>query len=234
METKQLAIFLDVCKTQSFSETSRNMYITRSAIVQHINKLEKYSGQWDNNLQNGFGVHIWYDIKQEMKYFRDRYIGQWKDGKRNGYGKFFYSNGSIYEGYWKNNKKEGYGIFTFQDRTQYIGNFKEDIMIDNLTKDQNGYRIEKKYINENIFNKEIKNNEGYEDIKVIDNDQEDDEEKEIGVNGGNEYLEGYVGNCEPLNERNGNCFKENIKFIEDDEEHQDDNELNNLGLMYME
>ena len=39
METKQLAIFLDVCKTQSFSETSRNMYITRSAIVQHINKL---------------------------------------------------------------------------------------------------------------------------------------------------------------------------------------------------
>lgn len=44
METKQLAIFLDVCKTQSFSETSRNMYITRSAIVQHINKLEKYLG----------------------------------------------------------------------------------------------------------------------------------------------------------------------------------------------
>lgn len=44
METKQLAIFLDVCKTQSFSETSRNMYITRSAIVQYINKLEKYLG----------------------------------------------------------------------------------------------------------------------------------------------------------------------------------------------
>ena len=101
-----------------------------------FNKLEKYTGQWDNNLQNGFGVHIWYDIKQEMKYFRDRYIGQWKDGKRNGYGKFFYSNGSIYEGYWKNNKKEGYGIFTFQDRTQYVGNFKDDIMIDNLSKEQ--------------------------------------------------------------------------------------------------
>ena len=101
-----------------------------------FNKLEKYTGQWENNLQNGFGVHIWYDIKQEMKYFRDRYIGQWKDGKRDGYGKFFYSNGSIYEGYWKNNKKEGYGIFTFQDRTKYIGNFKDDIMIDNLSKEE--------------------------------------------------------------------------------------------------
>ena len=101
-----------------------------------FNKLEKYTGQWENNLQNGFGVHIWYDLKQEMKYFRDRYIGQWKDGKRDGYGKFFYSNGSIYEGYWKNNKKEGFGIFTFQDRTKYIGNFKDDIMIDNLPKEQ--------------------------------------------------------------------------------------------------
>ena len=101
-----------------------------------FNKLEKYTGQWDNNLQNGFGVHIWYDIKQEMKYFRDRYIGEWKDGKRDGYGKFFYSNGSMYEGYWKNNKKEGFGIFIFQDRTKYIGNFKDDIMIDNLSKEQ--------------------------------------------------------------------------------------------------
>ena len=100
------------------------------------NKGEKYTGQWENNLQNGFGVHIWYDSNLETKYFRDRYIGEWKDGKREGYGKFFYSNGNIYEGYWKNNKKEGFGIFHFQDRTEYIGNFKDDIMIDNLPKDQ--------------------------------------------------------------------------------------------------
>lgn len=44
METKQLVIFLDVCKTKNFSETGRNMFITRSAIVQHINKLEKDLG----------------------------------------------------------------------------------------------------------------------------------------------------------------------------------------------
>ena len=130
-----------------------------------FNKLEKYTGQWDNNLQNGFGVHIWYDIKQEMKYFRDRYIGEWKDGKREGYGKFFYSNGNIYEGYWKNNKKEGYGIFTFQDRTQYIGNFKEDIMIDNLPKEKVNSLINLN--NNNNPNNANNNNEGtHTDLKV--------------------------------------------------------------------
>ena len=128
-----------------------------------FNKLEKYTGQWDNNLQNGFGVHIWYDLKQEMKYFRDRYIGQWKDGKRDGYGKFFYSNGSIYEGYWKSNKKEGFGIFTFQDRTKYIGNFKDDIMIDNLSKEQVNSLINP---NNNNNNTNTNNEVSHTDLKV--------------------------------------------------------------------
>ena len=133
-----------------------------------FNKLEKYSGHWDNNLQNGFGVHIWYDIKQEMKYFRDRYIGEWKDGKREGYGKFFYSNGSIYEGYWKNNKKEGFGIFTFQDRTKYIGNFKDDIMIDNLSKEQinNLINPNSNNNNKNNTNTNTNNEISHTDLKV--------------------------------------------------------------------
>ena len=118
-------------------------------------KGEKYTGQWDNNLQNGFGIHIWYDSNQEMKYFRDRYVGQWKDGKRDGYGKFFYSNGNIYEGYWKNNKKEGFGILSFQDRTKYIGNFKDDIMIDNLPKEQLNYMLNQNKNNNNNNNNNI-------------------------------------------------------------------------------
>ena len=118
-------------------------------------KGEKYTGQWDNNLQNGFGIHIWYDSNQEMKYFRDRYVGQWKDGKRDGYGKFFYSNGNIYEGYWKNNKKEGFGILCFQDRTKYIGNFKDDIMIDNLPKEQLNYMLNQNKNNNNNNNNNI-------------------------------------------------------------------------------
>ena len=97
-------------------------------------KNEKYTGRWENNLQNGLGIHIWYDNKlSNNKFFRDRYVGQWKEGKRDGYGKFFYSNGSIYEGYWKNNKKEGFGILSFQDRTKILGTFKNDILLVNLS-----------------------------------------------------------------------------------------------------
>jgi len=124
-------------------------------------KGEKYTGQWNNNLQNGFGIHIWYDSNQEMKYFRDRYVGQWKDGKRDGYGKFFYSNGNIYEGYWKNNKKEGFGILCFQDRTKYIGNFKDDIMIDNLPKEQLNYML-----NQNKNNNSNNNNNNINDTSM--------------------------------------------------------------------
>ena len=97
-------------------------------------KNEKYTGRWENNLQNGLGIHIWYDNKMSNnKFFRDRYVGEWKEGKRDGYGKFFYSNGSIYEGYWKNNKKEGFGILSFQDRTKILGAFKNDILLVNLS-----------------------------------------------------------------------------------------------------
>ena len=114
-------------------------------------KNEKYTGRWENNLQNGLGIHIWYDNKlSNNKFFRDRYVGQWKDGKRDGYGKFFYSNGSMYEGYWKNDKKEGFGIFSFQDRTKILGTFKNDILINNLqnkinnTNNQNNQTIRSK------------------------------------------------------------------------------------------
>ena len=43
---------------------------------------EKYYGSWDNNLQNGFGVHIWLENKGEGKLLRNRYEGEWKNGQR--------------------------------------------------------------------------------------------------------------------------------------------------------
>ena len=114
-------------------------------------KNEKYTGRWENNLQNGLGIYIWYDNKlSNNKFFRDRYVGNWKDGKREGYGKFFYSNGTIYEGYWKNDKKEGFGVYYFQDRTKISGAFKNDILINNLQNKLVGInapvKIEKKKI----------------------------------------------------------------------------------------
>lgn len=91
---------------------------------------EKYVGQWTDNLQNGLGIHIWYESKGEQKYLRNRYVGEWKNGHRHGYGVFFYSNGSKYEGTWDQNYKHGYGIFTFYDGSHYMGRFNSDRMID--------------------------------------------------------------------------------------------------------
>ena len=36
---------------------------------------EKYYGSWKDNLQNGFGTHIWVDSKGEGKFLRNRYSG---------------------------------------------------------------------------------------------------------------------------------------------------------------
>ena len=103
------------------------------------NKNEKYVGKWQDNLQNGLGIYIWYDDKISFnKFFKDRYVGEWKEGKKDGYGKFFYSNGTIYEGFWKEDKKEGFGILSFQDRTNISGLFQNDIFLTDL-KDANKY-----------------------------------------------------------------------------------------------
>ena len=153
------------------------------------NKNEKYTGMWKDNLQDGFGIHIWYDSKNDNKYLRDRYIGEWKEGKRNGYGKFYYSNGNIYEGYWKNNSKEGFGILYYNDRSKYVGIFKndnmfeindkndknkkEDIKKSKIVKDKKINRINKNIdeIKLNISIKDIINLESESKIKLkeIDN-----------------------------------------------------------------
>ena len=151
-------------------------------------KKEKYTGQWDNNLQNGFGIHIWYDSNQDMKYFRDRYVGQWKDGKRDGYGKFFYSNGNIYEGYWKNNKKEGFGILYFQDRSKYIGNFKDDIMLDNLSKDQLNIMLNQNNKSNNDMTINSQNTNNHVVINTLDSKKNNQQLNALKEKNSNEIL----------------------------------------------
>ena len=147
-------------------------------------KNEKYTGRWENNLQNGLGIHIWYDNKlSNHKFFRDRYVGQWKEGKRDGYGKFFYSNGSTYEGYWRNDKKEGFGILSFQDRTKILGTFKNDILEKNL-QEKNSININQNNSNSpnqdskrklaikktmSIRKNSVRSNQTNNDIKLVDN-----------------------------------------------------------------
>ena len=113
------------------------------------NENKKYSGHWENNVQNGYGVQIWYETKGEHKFLFNRYIGEWKNGKRNGYGVFYYSNGAKYEGTWKNDNKDGFGIFTFNEGRKFVGLFKDDHFCGN---DQNqiSESIILKYINDYI------------------------------------------------------------------------------------
>ncbi len=77
---------------------------------------EKYTGNWEDNFQSGFGTHIWLE-SADNKLLRNRYVGNWRLGLRNGHGTFYYSNGSKYDGEWTDNLKNGHGVFTFEDGT---------------------------------------------------------------------------------------------------------------------
>ena len=112
-----------------------------------FNENKKYSGHWENNVQNGFGVQIWYETKGEHKFLFNRYIGEWKNGKRHGYGLFFYSNGAKYEGTWKNDNKDGFGIFTFNEGKKYVGLFRDDHFCGN-EQNQISESIVLKYLND--------------------------------------------------------------------------------------
>lgn len=87
---------------------------------------EKYYGGWEDNRQNGLGVHIWIEPKGEGKYLRNRYDGEWDLGQRHGYGTFYYANGARYEGTWNRNSKEGYALFMDETGKERFAVFKDD------------------------------------------------------------------------------------------------------------
>jgi hypothetical protein len=46
---------------------------------------EKYTGNWEDNYQSGFGTHIWLEgASGDNKLLRNRYVGNWKLGLRHG------------------------------------------------------------------------------------------------------------------------------------------------------
>ena len=91
---------------------------------------EKYVGQWKDDMQSGFGYHIWLDERSENKVLRNRYVGYWKNGLREGHGIFFYANGSMYDGQWKDNMKHGWAKFIFEDGNECEGYYERDRMVD--------------------------------------------------------------------------------------------------------
>jgi hypothetical protein len=68
-------------------------------------KLDKYEGEWKENLKNGIGKMNYADFGE--------YFGRFENGKRHGEGVFTYKTKDIYSGSWKYGKKHGMGTYIF-------------------------------------------------------------------------------------------------------------------------
>jgi len=54
--------------------------------------LVRFAGQWERNMQQGFGVYV-------SPGGRERYVGEWRNGKKHGYGRWITTRGSLSASY---------------------------------------------------------------------------------------------------------------------------------------
>uniref|UniRef100_A0A8C0HA89 ALS2 C-terminal like n=1 Tax=Chelonoidis abingdonii TaxID=106734 RepID=A0A8C0HA89_CHEAB len=80
----------------------------------------KYTGQWDNDKKNGYGV---WDDKDRG----ERYIGIWQDDHRHGQGIVVTQSGVCYQRMFHVDKMVGSGILLLEDDSVYEGNFTRDL-----------------------------------------------------------------------------------------------------------
>uniref|UniRef100_A0A8C3S6T5 ALS2 C-terminal like n=1 Tax=Chelydra serpentina TaxID=8475 RepID=A0A8C3S6T5_CHESE len=80
----------------------------------------KYTGQWDNDKKNGYGV---WDDKDRG----ERYIGIWQDDHRHGQGIVVTQSGMCYQRTFHVDKMVGSGILLLEDDSVYEGNFTSDL-----------------------------------------------------------------------------------------------------------
>uniref|UniRef100_A0A8C0ECU5 ALS2 C-terminal like n=1 Tax=Bubo bubo TaxID=30461 RepID=A0A8C0ECU5_BUBBB len=80
----------------------------------------KYSGQWENDKKNGYGV--WEDKDRG-----ERYIGTWLDDHKHGQGIVVTQSGVCYQRTFHADKMVGSGILLLEDDSVYEGNFTEDL-----------------------------------------------------------------------------------------------------------
>ncbi|KAM6283109.1 ALS2 C-terminal-like protein [Porphyrio hochstetteri] len=80
----------------------------------------KYTGQWENDKKNGYGV--WEDKDRG-----ERYIGTWLDDHKHGQGIVVTQSGVCYQRKFHADKMVGSGILLLEDDSVYEGNFTEDL-----------------------------------------------------------------------------------------------------------
>ncbi|KXZ49080.1 hypothetical protein GPECTOR_23g164 [Gonium pectorale] len=94
---------------------------------------QQYSGEWDNNVPNGAGLHVWFSEMGDtgvpshaQLLMHNRYYGLFKNGRRHGYGVLYYATGARYEGYWQGDHKHGQGAYVFENGEVWAGAFAHD------------------------------------------------------------------------------------------------------------
>ncbi|PKU33197.1 als2 c-terminal-like protein isoform x3 [Limosa lapponica baueri] len=80
----------------------------------------KYTGQWENDKKNGYGV--WEDKDRG-----ERYIGTWLDDHKHGQGIVVTQSGVCYQRTFHADKMVGSGLLLLEDDSVYEGNFTEDL-----------------------------------------------------------------------------------------------------------
>ena len=81
---------------------------------------DKYDGNWENNVANGYGVYTFSD--------GEKYEGSWKDDKKHGHGIYSFASGGKLEGNWQDDKKRGEFIYTRDDGIQFKRIYDNDTM----------------------------------------------------------------------------------------------------------
>mmetsp|Transcript_1732 Transcript_1732/g.4435 ORF Transcript_1732/g.4435 Transcript_1732/m.4435 type:complete len:237 (-) Transcript_1732:145-855(-) len=104
----------------------------------------QYDGQWQHDIQHGFGKQRWSDGRLYEGYFEDgkfsgrgkmvwttprgemTYEGDYKDDVKHGKGKFTWADGRVYDGEWDKGKRHGRGHYTNNKEEPRVGYWKED------------------------------------------------------------------------------------------------------------
>lgn len=107
----KLKDFYNFLERTSYVEVDQDGRVTRPPYS--LKNGATYTGQWLNEMRDGYGIQIWPD--------GSRYEGQWRMDKANGQGKLNHADGDIYEGQWVNDKAQGNGCYSHANGAYYEG-----------------------------------------------------------------------------------------------------------------
>ena len=93
-----------------------------------------YEGEYHQDMKHGFGEFRWAS--------GGYYKGNYDFDVKKGYGEMYWADGSIYRGQWENGIQNGLGIMIFSNGTRKAGIFRDNVLIELLSKQAVADQIE--------------------------------------------------------------------------------------------